>query len=178
MNFSLDIRGNKNSYSISRCILFIVLNLFLFTYFFHYSFGEYLIEPVFFHSEYSKSITNFLELVEETNRLSIEYQINIGKWMDKNYTNTQMVNITDEYSPKLQDLIYKFKEMVTDPRLQNLTDLYTKSIEYEIESNSYFKDFLLTNNSKANETSINLLSKGYEFEKRAFDEFYRLNPQK
>jgi integrase/recombinase XerD len=51
---------------------------------------------------------------------------------------------------------------------QNATDLYTKSLESELQSNNHFRNYLLTNNSTESKLSSKLLSDSFTNEIEAF----------
>jgi len=51
---------------------------------------------------------------------------------------------------------------------KNATDLYTKSLESELQSNNHFRNYISTNNSTDNKLSSKLLSDAFNYETEAF----------
>jgi hypothetical protein len=79
-----------------------------------------------------------------------------------------MVAITDNYLPKYQNLVSESKALQPPKQYQDATDLYTKSLESELQSNTHFRNYLSTNNSTENKLSSKLLSDSFNYEIEAF----------
>ena len=60
------------------------------------------------------------------------------------------------------------KSLQPPKQFQNATDLYTKSLESELQSNNHFRNYLLTNNSTESKLSSKLLSDSFTNEIEAF----------
>ncbi|MGA7544082.1 MAG: hypothetical protein WBW34_13560, partial [Nitrososphaeraceae archaeon] len=118
--------------------------------------------------------TSFQGIVAETNSLAEDYDDQVGKWKIGELSNETMASITDTYSPKYQELINKTNALRTPAGYENVTSLYAKSLESELESHTQFKNYLLTGNTTENEASIQSLSDGYRYESESFKAFMPL----
>jgi hypothetical protein len=58
--------------------------------------------------------------------------------------------------------------MQSPAEFQNATNLYTKSLESELQSYMHFKNYLSTNNSTENQLASQSLSNGFVQEVQAF----------
>jgi AraC-like DNA-binding protein len=79
-----------------------------------------------------------------------------------------MIAITNNYLPKFQNLVKESKALQPPKQYQNATDLYTKSLESELQSNNHFRNYISTNNSTENKLSSKLLSDAFNYETEAF----------
>ena len=75
----------------------------------------------------------------------------LGKW--KTHGNTTIISIMNNYLPKYENLVNQSKTLQPPKQYQNATDLYTKSLESELQSYMHFRNYLSTNNSTENELS-------------------------
>ena len=64
-----------------------------------------------------------------------------------------MASVTDTYLPRYQELINKTNDLQTPTGYENVTNLYAKSLESEMESNTQFRNYLLTGNTTESEAS-------------------------
>ena len=79
-----------------------------------------------------------------------------------------MISITNNYLPKYENLVNQSKTLQPPKQYQNATDLYTKSLESELQSYMHFRNYLSTNNSTENELSKRLLSDAFNHEIDSF----------
>jgi len=113
-------------------------------------------------------VNSFEKLVKNANNLSQSYHNETEKFAEGQIDNKTMIAITDNYEKKYQNLIKEAKELQPPKEFQNATDLYTKSLELELQSNNHFRDYLSTNNSTENNLSSKLLSDSFNYELEAF----------
>lgn len=107
------------------------------------------------NSEFKKSID---AIATETISLTREYQIEEGKWTDKQYDNATMIMKIDAYSPRYQDLIDRANALETPAKYAVAKDYLIKSIESEKQSNEHFRNHLQTGDPKEYERSVDLFS--------------------
>ena len=113
-------------------------------------------------------VSSFEKLVKKANNLSQSYHNETGKFAKGQINNKTMIAITDNYLPKYQSLINESKSLQPPKQFQNATDLYTKSLESELQSNNHFRNYLLTNNFTESKLSSKLLSDSFTNEIEAF----------
>jgi hypothetical protein len=113
-------------------------------------------------------VSSFERLVKKTNILSESYHNETGKFAKGQINNKTMISITDNYLPKFRSLVNESKALQPPKQFQNATDLYTKSLESELQSNTHFRNYLSTNNSTENKLSSKLLSDAFNYEIEAF----------
>ena len=111
---------------------------------------------------------SFGNLVSEADDLTHSYQNEVTKWRTHHYDNKTMISITNSYLPKYQNLVSQSKSLQPPKQFQNGTDLYTKSLESELQSYIHFKNYLSTNNSTENELSSKFLSDSFKDEIDSF----------
>jgi hypothetical protein len=117
-------------------------------------------------------IESYENLVSKAHMLTQSYQREVGKWQAKLYDNKTMISITNDYMPKYKLLVNESKTL-NPPTKQhrNAVELYTKSIEAELESNIDFRNYLSTGNLVKNESSSRLLSDALRYETDSFAAF-------
>ena len=93
-----------------------------------------------------------------------------GKWKTHQYDNKTMISITNNYLLKYENLVNESKALHPPKQYQNATDLYTKSLESELQSYTHFRNYLSTNNTAENELSTRLLSDAFRYEVDSFKE--------
>ena len=113
-------------------------------------------------------LNNFYALVNDTNRVSQNYDEEFGKWKKGEIGDDQIVRITDSYLPQYDQLIAEASSLNTPEKFQNALDLYIKSLNSERESNAIFSKFITTGDESLNETSRNLLDEAYKYESDSF----------
>jgi type II secretory pathway pseudopilin PulG len=119
-------------------------------------------------------VESFESLVSKAHMLTQSYQREVGKWQAKQYDNKTMISITNDYLPKYKGLLNESKALNPFPpgrQYQNAVELYTKSIELELQSNIDFRNYLSTGNLAENETSSRLLSDALRYETDSFAAF-------
>ena len=115
---------------------------------------------------------SFEKLVNDLRSLSLSYQDEIGKWQLHQYDNASMISITNDYLQKFQNTIETAQELKpSSDGYKMALNPYIKSIQSEIGSHIYFRNYLSTGNPKQDERSIQLLSDAFNYEKQAFDAF-------
>ena len=67
--------------------------------------------------------------------------------------------------------INRTNEIQTPTGYENVTNLYAKSLESELESNTQFRNYLLTGNITENEASQQSLSDAFRYEIESFKAF-------
>jgi hypothetical protein len=115
-------------------------------------------------------VNSFEKLVNEAHNLTQSYQHEAGKWKTHQYDNKTMISITNNYLPKYEKLVNESKVLQAPKQYQNAIDLYTKSLESELQSYTHFRNYLSTNNSAENELYTRLLSDAFRYEVDSFRE--------
>jgi hypothetical protein len=115
-------------------------------------------------------VNSFEKLVNEAHILTQSYQHEAGKWKTHQYDNKTMISITNNYLPKYEKLVNESKVLQAPKQYQNAIDLYTKSLESELQSYTHFRNYLSTNNSAENELYTRLLSDAFRYEVDSFRE--------
>ena len=115
-------------------------------------------------------VNSFEKVVNESHNLTQSYQHEAGKWKTRQYDNKTMISITNNYLLKYENLVNESKALQPPKQFQNATDLYTKSLESELQSYTHFRNYLSTNNSAENELSTRLLSDAFRYEVDSFKE--------
>jgi hypothetical protein len=115
--------------------------------------------------------TSFQGIVDETGLLSHDYDVQVQKWQRGELSNETMASITDTYLPKYQVLINRTSDLQTPAGYENVTNLYAKSLESELKSNTQFRDYLLTGNKTESEASMQSLSNAFRYEMESFKAF-------
>jgi hypothetical protein len=113
-------------------------------------------------------VNSFEKLVNNAHNLTQSYENEYAKWKSHQCDNKTMISVTNNYLPKYQKLISESKALQPPKQYQNATDLYTKSLESELQSNNHFRNYLLTNNSTESKLSSKLLSDAFKYEIEAF----------
>lgn len=117
-------------------------------------------------------IESYESLVSKAHMLTQSYQNEVGKWQAKQYDNKTMISITNDYLPRYKGLVNESNTLnPATKQYQNAAELYTKSIELELESNIHFRNYLSTGKLAENETSSRLLSDALRYETDSFTAF-------
>ncbi len=106
-------------------------------------------------------------IVFETNALSQEYQAHEGKWLAKQYDNSTMVGVVDDYQPRYQQLIDRAQALETPEKYVEARELLVKSIQTEKDSNEHFRSYLVTGDQEEYEKSSELLSLALKYSAEA-----------
>jgi hypothetical protein len=123
------------------------------------------------NAKVDKFSDSYVKLFNDSRNLTQDYQGKIAKWQLKQYDNKTMVSITDTYLPKFQELASKVENLNPPERFKKTVEFSVKSIQSEMQSYMHFRNFLITNNPKENETSNALLADALKYETYAFDNF-------
>jgi len=115
--------------------------------------------------------TSFQGIVDETGLLAHDYDAQVQKWQRGELSNETMASVTGTYLPRYQELLNRINDLQTPTGYENVTNLYAKSIESELESNTYFRNYLLTGNTTENEASQQSLSDAFRYEMESFKAF-------
>ena len=111
-------------------------------------------------------------LVNDSHLLTQTYQNEIKKWQLKQYNNSTIISITDNYLPKFQKLINRVEALQpTTANYAQARDLYIKSLQSEMESYRHFRNFLATGNPAEDRISTQLLSEALRYEINSFAAF-------
>jgi hypothetical protein len=115
--------------------------------------------------------TSFQGIVDETGLLSLDYDAQVQKWQRGELSNETMASITDTYLPRYQELISRTNDLQTPTGYENVTKIYSKSLESELESNTHLRNYLLTGNTTENQASQQSLSDAFRYEIESFNAF-------
>ena len=114
---------------------------------------------------------SYQNIVIQARQLTQSFQSEMGKWQSKQYDNTTMINITNNYLPRFQNLINAIESLQSTPKFENTKDFYAKSLESEMLSYTYFRNYLMTDNPSVYKQSIQLLSDSLNYESKSFNAF-------
>jgi hypothetical protein len=125
-----------------------------------------------FNSESNKiSIDEYSNYLKTTTDKSVNltraYQDEIALWVNGDYSNATMANITETFLPKFITQLNEFNNTDSPEKYDKVKENFVKSFENEIKSYQFFKNYLITNNSTKNELSTDYLSKALEYETMA-----------
>jgi hypothetical protein len=112
------------------------------------------------NNEFKRSID---QIAFDTIALTHEYQAEEGKWNSKQYDNSTMIAIIDNYQPRYQELIDRANTLDTPERYKAAKDYLIKSVEAEKQSNERFRDYLVTGDHGEYERSVNLFSQALQY---------------
>ena len=113
---------------------------------------------------------SYQTIVSQARLLTQNYQKEVGKWQLKQYDNATMIKIANDYLPKFQHLIDATKSLKS-PKFEKARDFYIKSLNSEMLSYMYFRNYLSNENRSAYKQSIQLLSESLNNETASFDAF-------
>jgi hypothetical protein len=124
----------------------------------------------------SSNITSFHKsyeiLINDSHLLTQTYQNEIRKWQLKQYNNSTIISITDNYLPKFQKLVNRVEALQpTTANYAQARDLYIKSLQSEMESYRHFRNSLATGNPAEDRISTQLLSEALRYEINSFAAF-------
>jgi hypothetical protein len=119
-----------------------------------------------------ENYSNYLRhAIDESVKLTRTYQDVIDLWQRGNYSNSTMAKITETYLPQFVDQLNEFNNTLAPEKYNKVKDSYEKSFANEIKSYEFFRDYLITNNSTANELSNDYLSEALNYETIARNAF-------
>ena len=100
----------------------------------------------------------FEKIVIDVNTLSQQYQGEESKWQ-KNYDNSTMISVINQYLPKYQELIDRAEALDTPERYKESQGYLVSAIESEKQSNEHFRNYLVTHDKQEYDRSSDLLTK-------------------
>lgn len=116
-------------------------------------------------------VSSFEGIVKEAQLLTHDYDVQVEKWGRGEHNNATMASITDNYLPKYEDLIKKTEDLRPSTRYENVSKLYAKSLQSELNSHIHFRNYLVTRNITENEASVQSLSDALKYEMDSFGAF-------
>jgi hypothetical protein len=115
--------------------------------------------------------TSFQNLVKKAILLTHDFDIEMQKWKKGEHNNETMVSITDSYVPKFQELITSSNSLQTPKQFENVTKLYVKSLQAELQSNIHYRNSLVSGNTTESLLSSKLYSDALRYEMESFAAF-------
>jgi|SRR5579883_417983 hypothetical protein len=106
---------------------------------------------------------SYESIAYDTNNLTQSYQSEVAKWKAKQYSNSTMIEIINNYLPKYQALIDRAQSLDAPQKYQNAKDFLIKSLRSEMQSNEHFGNYLATGNQSEYETSNQLLTDSFAY---------------
>ena len=100
----------------------------------------------------------FEKIVIDVNTLTQQYQGEESKWQ-KNYDNSTMISVINQYLPKYQELIDRAEALDTPERYKESQSYLVSAIESEKQSNEHFRNYLVTGDKQEYDRSSDLLTK-------------------
>ncbi len=131
-------------------------------------------EPKTRFTEESKK--NIESLFDRVNNASTNYQNDIVtlNLSINNNNNITLVKKNQEYIDNLKKIISSAKTVTVQQEYKSLLNNYLVSIESEMESYNHYNKYLLTGNLTENKISMDLLSKAFNYETQAINEYKQL----
>lgn len=130
-------------------------------------------EPKTRFTEESKK--NIESLFDRVNNASTNYQNDILTLnLSINNNNITLVKKNQEYIDNLKKIISSAKTVTVQQEYKSLLNNYLVSIESEMESYNHYNKYLLTGNLTENKISMDLLSKAFNYETQAINEYKQL----
>lgn len=141
----------------------------------------------FFHDQ-DEPKTRFIEeskkniesLFDRVNNASTNYQndiVTLNLSINNNNNNTILVKKNQEYIDNLKKIISSAKTVTVQQEYKSLLNNYLVSIESEMESYDHYNKHLRTGNITENKISMDLLSKAFNYETKAINEYKQLELQ-
>ena len=139
----------------------------------------------FFHDQdarnsgFEKSEQIIQSLFDRVNNASTNYQNDIAT-LDlslSNNNNETIVKKNQEYIDNLKEIISSAKKTIVQQEYKSLLNNYIVSIESEMDSYDHYNKHLITGNNTENKISMDLLSKAFNYETKAINEYKQLELQ-
>lgn len=139
----------------------------------------------FFHDQddgnigFEKSKHNIQSLFDRVNNASTNFQndiTTINLSLDNN-NNETIVKKNQEYIDDLKDILSSAKKTLVQQEYNSTLNNYIVSIESEMASYEHYNKHLLTGNLTENKISMDLLSKAFNYETKAINEYKQLELQ-
>lgn len=118
-------------------------------------------------SRNSEFLRSYEDIVVQTNSLTADYQAEEGKWAARQYDNETMIGIVEKYLPRYQGLIDRANNINPPERYKSAVEYLVKSLDYEKQSNEYFKAYLITGNQEEYNKSSELLTLSLSYSTQA-----------
>ena len=142
----------------------------------------------FFHDQdarnpdFEKSKQTIQSLFDRVNNASTNYQndiatLNIPLLNNNNNNNVTIVKKNQDYIDNLKQIISLAKKTIVQPEYKSILNDYIVSIESEMSSYNHYNKHLLTGNLTENKISMDLLSKAFNYETKAINEYKQLELQ-
>lgn len=126
-------------------------------------------------SNSQNSIQSFVDsyenLTNDSRNVSLSLDAEIGRWINREISNSSLVTTLEEYEPKYSTLLEKAENIQTPSQFNKTMQLTIDSLKSEIESNEFLKRYLITGNPNFKNISDDLFSKAYMYEYQAFSAF-------
>jgi hypothetical protein len=103
-------------------------------------------------------------IVKQSENLTESYNVEIGKWLSKQYDNSTLVSKTDLFVPKFESLVKSAENMTYPTDFKYVHEALVNSLNSETESYKHFRNYLLSGNNTENTISIDFLSIAYQYE--------------
>lgn len=103
-------------------------------------------------------------IVKQSGNLTESYNVEIGKWLSKQYDNSTLVSITDLFLPKFESLVKIAENMTYPTEFKYVHDALVNSLKSETESYKHFRNYLLFRNNTEDAISTDFLSRAYQYE--------------
>ena len=117
-------------------------------------------------------VAAYVKLVNDSRSLTQQYQTEVGKWQNKDYSNNTMASITDDYLPKFQQLVDRARnDLQPTEKYKSAQDYMVQSLDSERQSYEHFRNYLLTGNPAENETSTQFFTEAFLYEEKSFEAF-------
>lgn len=101
----------------------------------------------------------FEQIVIDTNALTQQYQAEEGRWLAKEYNNSTMIAVIDQYIPRYQGLVDRAEALDTPERYTAAHGYLVSAIDSEKKSNEHFRNYLVTGDQEEYDESSYMLSK-------------------
>lgn len=101
----------------------------------------------------------FEQIVIDTNALTQQYQAEEGKWLAKEYDNSTMIAIIDQYVPRYQALVDRAEAIDAPERYKVAHGYLVSAIDSEKKSNEHFRNYVATGDQSEYDKSSSMLSK-------------------
>jgi hypothetical protein len=140
----------------------------------------------FFHDQdarnpdFEKSKHIIQSLFDRVNNASTNYQNDIATLniqLLNNNNNITIVKKNQDYIDNLKQIISLAKKTIVQPEYKSILNDYIVSIESEMSSYNHYNKHLLTGNLTENKISMDLLSKAFNYETKAINEYKQLELQ-
>ena len=138
----------------------------------------------FFHYQdtlntgFEKSKQSIQSLFDRVNNASTNYQNDIATLdLSLSNNNVTIIKKNQEYIDNLKKIISSAKTVTVQQEYKSLLNNYLVSIESEMESYNHYNKYLLTGNLTENKISMDLLSKAFNYETQAINDYKQLELQ-